>query len=703
MSGRTNGKRLDEILLGRGKITEDQVRVALKHQKSFGGKFGSHLLHHGFVNETELVEALAEHFGCEGVSLSGRQIPDSVLHLVPANLAFARRVVPFDYDPDHNLLRIACENPDDEALLGELKRFVPGRDIRLCVAVEIALNLSINRHYSGENAATDWRPDRPASMRSSSALPEAQSGEDRRVLVVTPDDACGKVLKAILERDGLTVTLCANARQALSAIGEQPARAALIDTNSDDGGTEIARHLSEISERTQVRFFGSLTDLIISGADEVSPHDPLFQTVELFACLLIVKDRLPRMRSCRVTHYVGKLCDMLELLPEDRNAVLEASRLLEYTKAYLVSSSPRDIRRLTELSSRLLQAFYFQPVVPEILKAVAFPMSGDPPGSVDLADLGGNILTAVELFGDLVTPNQRLTRLMIEDIEVNLRRQVGVRLYPRVFEAFMAMITEEAVGEPVFSKTAQVMIFSERPEDIRQLEDKLTAEGFRIITASDLKHLVSLYRRSQPEMLLLDLACPAREIIARINELVVHGVDLSGVPTFLRTASDQVAQSASLLGQGIEDILSHETGLDMIVLKLRKAWEQQRVAHDGAAGRAIRADDSHGRLSDMNMIDLLQALGPSGRTARVRVRPNAGSDDELEIHLDRGNIAYARLGDITGAEAIYLGIPWNEGSWSVEPLAHEQLAEQNTFVTNELILIEGCRIKDEMTRHQFHT
>ena len=241
MSGRTNGKRLDEILIGRGKITEDQVRVALKHQKSFGGKFGSHLLHHGFVNETELVEALAEHFGCEGVSLSGRQIPDSVLHLVPANLAFARRVVPFDYDPDHNLLRIACEDPDDEALLSELKRFVPGRDIRLCVAVEIALNLSINRHYGGENAATDWRPDRSASLQSASALPEAQNGDDRRVLVVTPDDACGKVLKAILERDGLTVTVCANARQALSAIGEQSACAALIDVLRRQGGSALPR------------------------------------------------------------------------------------------------------------------------------------------------------------------------------------------------------------------------------------------------------------------------------------------------------------------------------------------------------------------------------------------------------------------------------------------------------------------------------
>ena len=130
--------RLDEILLQKGKLTEEQISIALNHQKTFGGKFGTHILHHGFVDEADLVEALSQHFGARGVTLSNCQIPQSVVDMIPANLAYSRNIIPFDYDAQRDLLYIACEDPTDEALLAEIKYVVSASAVELCVRVEIA-------------------------------------------------------------------------------------------------------------------------------------------------------------------------------------------------------------------------------------------------------------------------------------------------------------------------------------------------------------------------------------------------------------------------------------------------------------------------------------------------------------------------------------------------------------------------------------
>ena len=70
MQQNTKKRRLDEILLEQGDVSEVQIKIALKHQKIYGGKFGSHLMHHGFIDEAGLVKALSQQLGCDGIVLS---------------------------------------------------------------------------------------------------------------------------------------------------------------------------------------------------------------------------------------------------------------------------------------------------------------------------------------------------------------------------------------------------------------------------------------------------------------------------------------------------------------------------------------------------------------------------------------------------------------------------------------------------------
>ena len=112
--------RIDELLLRDGLVTEDQIKDALEHQREHGGKLGSHLLKLGYINEPDLLSALANQINCQSVILSDLEIPSYVAQLIPANVAIARNVVPFAFDATENTVKVACEDPNDLSLINEL-------------------------------------------------------------------------------------------------------------------------------------------------------------------------------------------------------------------------------------------------------------------------------------------------------------------------------------------------------------------------------------------------------------------------------------------------------------------------------------------------------------------------------------------------------------------------------------------------------
>ena len=136
MSEKDTSLRIDEILIGEGLVTENQVKQALEYQREHGGKLGSHLMRLGFVDETGLLKALSKQFDFESVIMTDVNIPPDVIDLIPANVAIARSVMPFGYDDISEVISIACENPQDESLLNELKFVAGGRKVKLYVAAD---------------------------------------------------------------------------------------------------------------------------------------------------------------------------------------------------------------------------------------------------------------------------------------------------------------------------------------------------------------------------------------------------------------------------------------------------------------------------------------------------------------------------------------------------------------------------------------
>ena len=86
--------RLGDLLVQSGKLTPQQLQQGLAAQKEKGGRLGSNLVRLGFLSEKELVEFLSQHFGVPAIDLNRVEIDESVVKIIPADVARKYTILP---------------------------------------------------------------------------------------------------------------------------------------------------------------------------------------------------------------------------------------------------------------------------------------------------------------------------------------------------------------------------------------------------------------------------------------------------------------------------------------------------------------------------------------------------------------------------------------------------------------------------------
>ena len=140
-------KRLGELLLEKGLITEKQLEQALEEQKKTGKLLGRVLVDLGFVKDEDILAVLGAQTGMEEVDLSTIDVPPQLLEKVPAPLAKAYKIVPIRMEG--NTLVVAMGDPLNIQALDDL-RFLLDCDVKGVISNEQAVNEAIDRLYGGE-------------------------------------------------------------------------------------------------------------------------------------------------------------------------------------------------------------------------------------------------------------------------------------------------------------------------------------------------------------------------------------------------------------------------------------------------------------------------------------------------------------------------------------------------------------------------
>lgn len=150
---KTQTKRLGELLVDAGIITQDQLEEALKvQQASHAGLLGQILIKRGWVSEQEICQIMADSLHMDYIHDDGIEIAPDVVELVPESLAASCNVFPLNVK--HNVLYLAMENPLDIGVI-QLVEFSTGMKVEPLIAGSKQLERMIRQHYNATPSASD--------------------------------------------------------------------------------------------------------------------------------------------------------------------------------------------------------------------------------------------------------------------------------------------------------------------------------------------------------------------------------------------------------------------------------------------------------------------------------------------------------------------------------------------------------------------
>ncbi|KGY07981.1 ATPase, T2SS/T4P/T4SS family [Vibrio sp. MarTm2] len=169
-------KRLGDLLVEEGIISEQQVEQALAAQKSTGRKLGAALIELGFLTEHQMLTFLSQQLDIPLIDLSRANVDVEAVQLLPE--VHARRLRALVIGRQQDTLRIAMSDPADlfaqEALLGQLPQY----GIEFVIAPEKQLVDGFDRYYRRTKEIASFAEQLQAEHQVTEAFDFSIEGED---------------------------------------------------------------------------------------------------------------------------------------------------------------------------------------------------------------------------------------------------------------------------------------------------------------------------------------------------------------------------------------------------------------------------------------------------------------------------------------------------------------------------------------------
>jgi type IV pilus assembly protein PilB len=142
-------KRIGDLLIERGLITEKELEFALDRQKQTKEKLGEVLINNNIVTPDNMAKTLAIQLEVEYIDLSQVTIPLDMSDIVQRNTAKKNHLVPVKKDGD--TLLVAMDDPLNYYALDEVRKVTNLKIVPL-IATHIAVERAINTLYGNEGA-----------------------------------------------------------------------------------------------------------------------------------------------------------------------------------------------------------------------------------------------------------------------------------------------------------------------------------------------------------------------------------------------------------------------------------------------------------------------------------------------------------------------------------------------------------------------
>jgi type IV pilus assembly protein PilB len=145
--GQPANRRLGDLLVAEGLITQEQLLKSLTEQKGTSEKLGSVLVRSHYISEEQLIGFLSRQYGIPSITLSQLDVDNDVLRLVPAAVAKKYEVLPVKRVT--NTLTLAMADPTNVFALDDIA-FMTNLQVLPVVASQASIRKAIERNYEAQ-------------------------------------------------------------------------------------------------------------------------------------------------------------------------------------------------------------------------------------------------------------------------------------------------------------------------------------------------------------------------------------------------------------------------------------------------------------------------------------------------------------------------------------------------------------------------
>ncbi len=160
-------RRIGDLFVEHGMITDQQLAEALDVQRRTGGRLGEILIELEFITSVDAAQILAERLGMPFVNLDATPVDEIIAQRIPEEIARRYRAIPIE--EEDGVLRIAVADPTDVFALDDLQ-VITHRQVVPVVADPGQLLETANRIWTRPSMesriddATDLEDDEPSHL-----------------------------------------------------------------------------------------------------------------------------------------------------------------------------------------------------------------------------------------------------------------------------------------------------------------------------------------------------------------------------------------------------------------------------------------------------------------------------------------------------------------------------------------------------------
>ena len=143
--------RIGELLVQKGVVSSDQVRIALTEQKKNRDHLGKILVRLGFATEAIILDVLGGALGQRKADLAQVVVDSEAIRLIPKDLARRFHILPLTFEANLNRLTIAMSDTFNVVALDQITALLGGDvDIVPLMAGEADIEKAIDKFYGFE-------------------------------------------------------------------------------------------------------------------------------------------------------------------------------------------------------------------------------------------------------------------------------------------------------------------------------------------------------------------------------------------------------------------------------------------------------------------------------------------------------------------------------------------------------------------------